>query len=193
MICLCVWKIDRFWLCGSVDRLCHYFDHALFRMAQQDRFISAVAWTLQMRNLYGMRAGRKTINNQLFSMVTVPIDPQGSPCWLPTNAISAWSGHRGGRTWQWPVGSMSSSMTSPDSNFTQYMAGSGYVVYQVSASIKSARLKGSKLMVFRYMYGELFTVVPNHLLCSPTSTSLVSSMGHFVKHLRAICQEAFRR
>ena len=179
MIFLFVWNIDRFWLCGGVDRLCHYFDRALFRMAQQDRFISAGAWTVQMRNLYGMMVGRKTINNQLFSMVTVPIDPQGSPCWLPAYAVSAWSGHRGGRTWQWPIGSMSSSVTSPDSNFTRYMAGSGYVVYHVSGYIRGARLKGFKLMVFRYMYGELFTVVPNHLFCSPTSTSLMSSMGAF--------------
>ena len=45
------------------------------------------------------------------------IDPQGSPCWLPTTAVSTWSGHKGGRTWQWPIGSMSSLLTSPDSNF----------------------------------------------------------------------------
>ena len=47
-------------------------------------------------------------------VVTVPIGPQGSPCWLPTTALSAWIGHRGGRTWQWPIGSMSPSVMSPD-------------------------------------------------------------------------------
>ena len=41
-------------------------DRALLRMVQQDRFISARALTA-MRNLYGMRAGRKTINNRLLS------------------------------------------------------------------------------------------------------------------------------
>ena len=51
-------------------------------------------------------------------VVIMPIDPQGSPCWLPTATVSTWSGNRGDRTWQWPIGSMSSSVTSPDSNFT---------------------------------------------------------------------------
>ena len=29
-------------------------------------------------------------------VVTIPIDSQGSPCWLPTTTVSAWSGHRHG-------------------------------------------------------------------------------------------------
>ena len=41
------------------------------------------------------------------SVVAIPIDPEGSPCWLPTTAVSAWSGHKGGRAWQWPISSMS--------------------------------------------------------------------------------------
>ena len=40
-------------------------------------------------------------------VVTGHIDPQRSPCWLPTTVVSAWSGCRGGGTWQWPTGSMS--------------------------------------------------------------------------------------
>ena len=52
-------------------------------------------------------------------VVTGRIDPQRSPCWLPTTVVSAWSGRRGGGTWQWPTGSMSSSVMSRDSNFTR--------------------------------------------------------------------------
>ena len=38
---------------------------ALFRMVREDRFKSARALTERMRNLYGVRVGRRTINNQL--------------------------------------------------------------------------------------------------------------------------------
>ena len=42
-------------------------DHALLRIVPQDRFLSARALTARMRNLYGMRAGRTTVNNRLLS------------------------------------------------------------------------------------------------------------------------------
>ena len=42
-------------------------DRALLRMVQQDRFLSARALTARMRNLYGMRTGRTTVNNRLLS------------------------------------------------------------------------------------------------------------------------------
>ena len=42
-------------------------DRALLRMVRQDRFLSARALTARMRNLYGMRAGRTTVNNWLLS------------------------------------------------------------------------------------------------------------------------------
>ena len=42
-------------------------DRALLRMVRQDCFLSARALTAQMRNLYGMRAGRTTVSNQLLS------------------------------------------------------------------------------------------------------------------------------
>ena len=42
-------------------------DRALLRMVRQDRFLSARALTVRMRNLYGMRAGRTTVNNRLLS------------------------------------------------------------------------------------------------------------------------------
>ena len=42
-------------------------DRALLRMVRQDRFLGARALTARMRNLYGMRAGRTTVNNRLLS------------------------------------------------------------------------------------------------------------------------------
>ena len=42
-------------------------DHALLRMVRQDRFTGARALTAWMRNLYGMMAGQKTINNRFLS------------------------------------------------------------------------------------------------------------------------------
>ena len=42
-------------------------DRALLRMVRQDRFISARALKVRMRNLYGMRTGQKNINNRLLS------------------------------------------------------------------------------------------------------------------------------
>ena len=61
-------------------------DHALFGMVWQDRFICARALTAWMRNLYGMRAGRKTINNQFLSHSYRVYGPTRKPCWLPTSA-----------------------------------------------------------------------------------------------------------
>ena len=65
---------------------------------------------------WGLVAQRLTTDS--CPVVTGHIDPQRSPCWLPTTVVSAWSGRRGGGTWQWPTGSMSSSVMSRDSNFT---------------------------------------------------------------------------
>ena len=42
-------------------------DHVLLRMVRQHRFVSARAFTVRMKNLFGMRAVLKTINNQLLS------------------------------------------------------------------------------------------------------------------------------
>ena len=65
---------------------------------------------------WGLIAQRLTTDS--CPVVTGHIDPQRSPCWLPTTVLSTWSGRRGGGTWQWPTGSMSSSAMSRDSNFT---------------------------------------------------------------------------
>ena len=94
-------------------------DRALLRMVRQDRFLSARALTARMRNLYGMRAGRTTVNNRLLSRGYRAYRPTTKPCWLPTTVVSTWSGRRGGGTWQWPADSMSSSVMSRDSNFTR--------------------------------------------------------------------------
>ena len=63
--------------------------HTLLRMAQQDRFLSARALTVQMRNSYGMRDGRKTINNRLLS--------RGYCAYRPTRKPLLISNHR--RLW----------------------------------------------------------------------------------------------
>ena len=42
-------------------------DHALLRMVQEQYPISARVLTVHVRNMYGMRAGWKTINNRLLS------------------------------------------------------------------------------------------------------------------------------
>ena len=90
-------------------------DRALMRMVREDRFMNDRALMARMRNLYGMRAGRKTINNQLFSRGHRAYRPTSkvSSCWLITTAVSTWGGHTGGRLWQWFIGSMSSSVTIP--------------------------------------------------------------------------------
>ena len=148
-------------------------------MVQQDRFIIARALKAWMRNLYGMRAGLKTINNRLLFRGYHAIGTQGSPCWLPTTAVSAWRGNRGGRTWQWPNGSMSSSVTSPDFNFTWQMADLGYIFLPGERFQQRCQAYRSMEVVVRYTSVELFTVVPNRLLHSPTDTSPVSSTGTF--------------
>ena len=59
-------------------------DRALLRMVRQDRFLSARALTARMRNLYGMRAGRTTVNNRLLSRGYRAYRPTAKPL-LTTN------------------------------------------------------------------------------------------------------------
>ena len=66
------------------------------------------------------------------------------------------------------------------------MAGVGYVVYMVCAYSKGVTFIGSKLVVVQYTYGEIFTVMPNRILCSPTDTSPVRSIG-------ALCEKKRRQ
>ena len=93
---------------------------ALLRVVWQDCFINARGpwwrgWAVCME--WGL-AGKPSTTNS-FPVVAVFIDLQGSPCWLPTTAVSTWSVHRGGRTRQCYIGHMSFSRTSQDSNFSQ--------------------------------------------------------------------------
>ena len=95
---------------------------------------------------------RKASATSSCPVVTVPIDPQGSPCWMPNTTVSTWSGHRGGRACQWTIGRMSSAMTSSDSNFTRQLAGLGCVserfqqrcqAYMVQAGGGSVHIRGA--------------------------------------------------
>ena len=52
---------------------------ALFRMVQHNRFIRSQTFTPRMRNLYGMSAGRKTINNRPLSRVYRAYRPTRKP------------------------------------------------------------------------------------------------------------------
>ena len=61
-------------------------DRALLRMVRQDRFLSARALTARMRNLYGMRAGRTTVNNRLLS--------RGYRAYRPTTKSLLTANHR---------------------------------------------------------------------------------------------------
>ena len=61
-------------------------DRALLRMVRQDRFLSARALTARMRNLYGMRAGRTTVNNRLL--------PRGNRAYRPTTKPLLTANHR---------------------------------------------------------------------------------------------------
>ena len=61
-------------------------DHALFGMVWQYCFISARDLTAWMTNLYGMRVGQKTINNQLL--------PHGFCAYMPTRKPLLTANHR---------------------------------------------------------------------------------------------------
>ena len=52
---------------GAPGETTAHQDRALLTMVQQDRFVSARTLTARVRNLYGIRAGRKTINDRLLS------------------------------------------------------------------------------------------------------------------------------
>ena len=63
-------------------------DRALFKVVQQDPFTSARGFPAWMRNLYGIMAGWKTIDNRLLPRGYCAYRaPQVRPCWLPTTAV----------------------------------------------------------------------------------------------------------
>ena len=71
---------------------------ALLRMVRQDRFLSAQALTARMRNLYGMRAGRTTVNNRLLSRGYRAYRPTTKPLLTANHRRLRWSGRKGGGT-----------------------------------------------------------------------------------------------
>ena len=93
--------------CQASPRGPHLVKTALLRMVWQDRLISAQALAAQMGNLYGMRAGQKTINHRLLCCSYCACIPTRKPLLTANCRRLAWSGQSGGRTWQWPIGSMS--------------------------------------------------------------------------------------
>ena len=89
-----------------------HLDKTVHCWGWSDRIVSWVLgpwrWGWEICTEWGLVAQRLTTDS--CPVVTMHIDPQRSPCWLPTTVVSAWSGRRGGGTWQWPTGSMSSSV-----------------------------------------------------------------------------------
>ena len=154
-------------------------DRALLRMVRQDRFLSARALTAWMRNLYGMRAGRTTVNNRLLS--------RGYRAYRPTTKPLLTANHRRLRlNWaqRWrnlTVAHWQHVIFGDESRFQLYPVDGRLRVRLVRASGQGARLIRSKLVVVRSTYGELSTIAPNPLLCSRTDISPVCSIGAFCK------------
>ena len=94
---------------------------ALLRMVRQDRFLSARALTARMRNLYGMRAGRTTINNRLLSRSYRAYRPTTKPLLTANHRRLRleWAQRWRNLTVAHCTGSMSSSVMSRDSKFTR--------------------------------------------------------------------------
>ena len=90
-------------------------DRALLRMVRQDRFLRARALTARMRNLYGMRAGRTTVNNRLLS--------RGYRAYRPTTKPLLTANHRRLRLewaqrWRNQTNSAKSPLVLPDGYLT---------------------------------------------------------------------------
>ena len=156
-------------------------DRALLRMVRQDRFLSARALTARMRNLYGMRAGRTTVNNRLLS--------RGYRAYRPTTKPLLTANHRRLRL-EWAqrwrnltVAHWQHVIFGDESRFQLYPVDGRLRVRRLpgDTSGQGARLIGSKLVVVRSTYGDLSTIAPNPLLCSLTDISPVCSIGAFCK------------
>ena len=148
-------------------------------MVRQDRFLSVRALTAQMRNLYGMRAGRTTVNNRLLS--------RGYRAYRPTTKPLLTANHRRLRL-EWAqrwrnltVAHWQHVIFGDESRFKLYPGDGRLRVRRLPR--EGARLIGSKLVVVRSTYGELSTIAPNSLMCSLTDISSVCSIGAFCKTL----------
>ena len=132
-------------------------------MVRQDRFLSARALTARMRNLYGMRAGRTTVNNRLLS--------RGYRAYRPTTKPLLTANHRRLRL-EWAqrwrnltVAHWQHVIFGDESRFQLYPVDGRLRVrrWPGERSGQGARLIGSKLVVVRSTYGELSTIAPNPL------------------------------
>ena len=148
-------------------------DRALLRMVRQDRFLSARALTARMRNLYGMRTGRTTVNNRLLS--------PGYRAYRPTTKPLLTANHRRLRL-EWAQ--RWRNLTVAHWQHVIFGDESRFQLYQVDGRLRvrrlpgerfrqGARLIGSKLVVVRSKYGELSAIVPNPLLCNYRCTTTV--------------------
>ena len=110
----CHWNVGPGKSTGAPRKTTPRQDRALLRMVRQDCFISAQDLMVQMRNFYGMRAGQETINNRLLF--------HGYHAYIPTRKPLLTANHcrlhlEWAEKWQnLTMGSMSSSVVSPDSN-----------------------------------------------------------------------------
>ena len=103
---------------GTLRKTTPHQYRVLFRMVPQDRFIIAQALTARIRNLYAMSADRKTIINELLSHGYRAYRPIRKPLLIVNHRHICLEWVQSGKTWQWPFGSMSYSVTSTDSKFT---------------------------------------------------------------------------
>ena len=138
-------------------------------------------WRRWMRNLYGMRAGRTTVNNRLLS--------RGFRAYRPTTKPLLTANHcrlrlEWAQRWR--------NMTVAHWQHVIFGDEPRFQLYPVDGRLRVRRLPGerfrpgcqahgSKLVVVRSTYGELFTIAPNPLLCSLTDISPVCSIGAFCK------------
>ena len=149
-------------------------------MVRQHRFISARASTAWTRNLYGIRASRKTINNQLLSRVNC--------AYSPIKKLLLIANHHRLRL-KWAQGWQNLTMAhwqhvifGDESRFQFYLVDGRLVVCRLPGERfqhKGARLIGYKLVMVGYTSGVLFTVVQNRPLSLSTDTSLGSSTGAY--------------
>ena len=168
---------------------------ALFRMIHEDCFLqSARALTERIRNVYGVRVGRKMINNRLAARGYPLAGSWGSLCWLPIIAGSASTGHGGGRNGLWLIGPTSSG---DESRFQ---------LYPVDGRMRVRRLSGERFQPdcqaarFQAGWGSFHvwgggggrghsTRVSNHPLCSWIGMPMTWCIGTFARltTLSGIC------
>ena len=148
-----------------------------------DRFLSARGLTARMRNLYGMRAGRTTVNNRLLS--------RGYRAYRPTTKPLLTANHRRLRL-EWAQ--RWRNLTVAHWQHVIFGDESRFQLYPVDGRLRVRRLPGERFRPgcqahrvqagggsVHVWHGELSTIAPNPLLCSLTDISPVCSIGAFCK------------